>query len=238
MQTKIRKDTVAVTGRPRTSSAEGAGRTRIAGALLSLTGIGLLMAIITNEALYPAERHYTTFSNTISDLGGTIPPNSYMVQPNRGLFIAMMAVAGALVLASTYLLWPAIARRRIVIGLLVFGLSLAGLAVFPGNVPTWHPWIALACFLAGSITAIMSRKLLSTPMSYFGVGLGVTALAATFAGLEAFEGTGPQEWIGLGGVERWIAYPVLMWLVMFGTALMTRGDRLVVARHEEARSSA
>jgi hypothetical membrane protein len=143
-----------------------------------------------------------------------------------------MAVAGALVLASTYLLWPAIARRRIVIGLLVFGLSLAGLAVFPGNVPTWHPWIALACFLAGSITAIMSRKLLSTPMSYFGVGLGVTALAATFAGLEAFEGIGPQAWIGLGGVERWIAYPALVWLVMFGTVLMTRGDRLVIAPHD------
>jgi hypothetical protein len=47
---------------------------------------------------------------------------------------------------------------------------------------------------------------------------------ATFAGLEAFASTGPQEWIGLGGVERWIAYPVLMWLVVFGTTLMSRGD--------------
>lgn len=223
MKTKIRND-VATISRTRTSSdTEWTWRARLAGALMALTGIGVLMAIITDEALYPAARHYTTFANSISDLGGTIPPNSYMVQPNRAIFIAMMAVSGTLVLASTYLSWPSIAPRRVSIGLLVFGVSLIGLAVFPGNVPTMHPWIALACFLAGSITAIMSRKVLHAPVSYFAVTLGVTALVATFAGLEAFENTGPQVWIGLGGVERWIAYPVLMWLVMFGTALMSLG---------------
>ncbi len=224
MQTKIRNDGVATASHPAPRNTKQAQRTRIAGALLTLTGIGILMAIITNEALYPAARHYNTFANTISDLGGTIPPNSYMVQPNRAIFIAMMAVSGTLVLVSTYISWSSIARRRISIGLLVFGVSLAGLAVFPGNVPTWHPWIALACFMAGSITAIMSRKVLHPPVTYFAVALGVIALVATFAGLESFEGMGPQEWIGLGGVERWIAYPVLMWLVMFGTALMIRDD--------------
>jgi hypothetical membrane protein len=224
MQTKIRSGAVAAPLRLAPQETGQARRTRLAGALLALTGIGTLMSIITSEALYPAARHYNTFSNTISDLGGTSPPNSYMVQPNRAIFIATMAVAGTLVLVSTYLLWPSVARRRISIGLLVFGASLAGLAVFPGNVPTWHPWIALACFMAGSITAIMSRKVLDPPVTYFAVALGVTALVATLAGLEAFEGVGPQEWIGLGGVERWIAYPVLMWLVMFGTALMSRLD--------------
>lgn len=224
MTIKIRTDAVVAPSRPTQPDTKQALRMRIAGALLALTGIGILMAIITNEALYPAARHYNTFANTISDLGGTIPPNSYMVQPNRAIFIAMMAVSGTLVLVSTYLSWPSIARRRISIGLLVFGVSLAGLAVFPGNVATWHPWIALTCFMAGSITAIMSRKMLHPPVGYLAVALGVIALAATFAGLEAFDGKGPQEWIGLGGVERWIAYPVLLWLVMFGTALMTRGD--------------
>ncbi len=224
MQTKIRNDAVATPSCPPPRDTKRAQRSRTAGALLALTGIGILMAIITNEALYPAARHYNTFTNTISDLGGTIPPNSYMVQPNRAIFIAMMAVSGTLVLVSTYLSWTSIARRRISIGLLVFGVSLVGLAVFPGNVPTWHPWIALACFMAGSITAIMSRKVLHPPLAYFAVAFGVIALFATFAGLEAFEGMGPQEWIGLGGVERWIAYPVLMWLVTFGTALMSRDD--------------
>jgi hypothetical membrane protein len=222
MQTKIRSDAVATQFRPAAQETRQARRARLAGALLALTGIGVLMSIITNEALYPAARQYNTFANTISDLGGTVPPNSYMVQPNRAIFIATMAVSGALVLVSTYLLWPGVPSRRISIGLLVFGISLVGLAVFPGNVPTWHPWIALTCFMAASITAVMSRKVLHPPVTYFAVALGVIALVATFAGLESFEGTGPQEWIGLGGVERWIAYPVLMWLVVFGTALMSR----------------
>jgi hypothetical membrane protein len=225
MQTDIRKDPVEDAFRPTPNETTQARRTRIAGALLALTGIGTMMAIIANEALYPAARHYSTFANTISDLGGTSPPNSYMVQPNRAVFIATMAVSGALVLLSTYLVWPSIPRRRISIGLMVFGAALVGLAVFPGNVPTWHPWIALVCFMAGSITAITSRKMLQPPATYFAVALGVTALLATLAGLEAFEGIGPQKWLGVGGVERSIAYPVLMWLVVFGTALMSRHDR-------------
>jgi hypothetical membrane protein len=222
MQTKTRGDAQHEVTPMQGRAPDMARRSRLAGALLAFTGIGVLMAIITGEALYPAARHYSTFANTISDLGGTEPPNSYMVQPSRGIFIGMMAVSGALVLISTYYLWPAIERRRIPMWLLVFGASLIGLAAVPGNVPTWHPWIALVCFVAGSTTAIMSRRALPRPVSVFAVALGLVALAATFAGLEAFEDVGPQAWIGLGGVERWIAYPVLMWLVMFGTTLMAR----------------
>jgi len=43
----------------------------VAGALLSFTGIGLILSIITNEALYPAARHYSTFTNTIMMEPGT-----------------------------------------------------------------------------------------------------------------------------------------------------------------------
>ena len=97
------------------------------------------MSIITNEALYPAARHYNTFTNTINDLGGTSPPNSYMVQPNRAIFVATMADLRHLGAVLDLPVWPSLARRRISIGLLVFGASLAELALFPGMFPTWHP---------------------------------------------------------------------------------------------------
>ena len=42
-------------------------------------------------------------------------------------------------------------------------------------------------------------------------------------GLDFFADLGPQTAIGIGGVERWIAYPVLLWMVLFGAALMTIG---------------
>jgi hypothetical membrane protein len=194
-----------------------------AGVLLTITGIGLIMSILTNEALYPADRHYSTFANSISDLSGTRPPNSYMVEPNRAIFIATMAVCGVLVLVATYLLWPVIQRRRVVIGLGLFGTGLVGIAVFPGNVVGWHPLFAMLCFLGGSVTAVMSRKVLAAPVRYFALGLGAIALVATFFGLETFETTGLQATIGYGGTERWIAYPVLLWLVIFGTVLMSKG---------------
>ena len=198
-------------------------RTTIAGALLGFTGIGIVMSILTNEAVYPAARHYSTFANTISDLGGTVPPNSYMVQPNRLIFITTMALAGAMVLAATALLWRNLRPRRIVVGLGIFGAALVGIAVFPGNVAIWHPLFALTCFVAGGVTAIMSRRIFTGPARFFAVGLGTIALAATAAGLDPFANWWPQATIGIGGVERWIAYPVLLWMVLLGAALMTVG---------------
>ncbi|HET6712149.1 MAG TPA: DUF998 domain-containing protein, partial [Actinomycetota bacterium] len=129
----------------------------VAGALLSITGIGMILSIITNEALYPAARHYSTFANTIRDLGGTVPPNSYMVQPNRLIFIISMAISGVLVLVATYLLWRVLERRRFLVALGIFGVGIVGIAVFPGNVATYHPLFSLLCFVAGSVAAILSR---------------------------------------------------------------------------------
>lgn len=199
----------------------------VAGALLSVTGIAVILAIITNEALYPAARHYSTFANTISDLGGTEPPNSYMVQPNRLIFIITMALAGVLVLTATYLLWSVVERRRFLVALGIFGVGIIGIAVFPGNVATIHPLFSLLCFLGGSVAAILSRKILDVPLRYFAVALGSIGLLATVFGLESLANWGPQATIGVGGIERWIAYTVLLWLVLLGAAFMTSGAQRI-----------
>jgi hypothetical membrane protein len=195
-------------------------RRPLAGLLLTIAGIGIVMSTITNEALYPAERAYSTNANTISDLGGTLPPNSYIVQPSRAIFIATMAIAGVLVLASTYLLRGKLERRRVLVALGAMGVGLVGIAIFPGNVAGWHPLFSLVAFVGGSLATITSRKELDPPASSVAVALGIIALVATVLGLDAFAETWPQTAIGVGGVERWIAYPVLLWLVLFGTALM------------------
>ena len=134
-----------------------------------------------------------------------------------------MAVAGVLVLAATTLLWRVMEHRGFLVALAVMGIGLVGIAVFPGNVATWHPLLALACFVGGSVAAILSRRILDRPLRYFAVALGMVALVSTVLGLDAFQNTWPQTWIGIGGVERWIAYPVLLWMVLLGGSLMTRG---------------
>ena len=191
----------------------------IAGALFAVVGIGFVLAIVSNEAVYP--RRYSTFANTISDLSGTEPPNSIMVEPSRTIFIVMMLVGGVLVLAGTSLLARSVARRRLIVAMTIFGVSLVGIGIFPGNVEGWHPLFSLTCFVAGSVATIMSRKVIDGPFRYFAVGLGTTALVATVFALESLENWGPQDALGRGGIERWIAYPVLLWLVGFGVYLMS-----------------
>ena len=93
----------AIVDQRKTVAAPAPGRDRaatLAGALLAATGVGIVLSTITNEALYPADRHYSTFADTISNLSGTEPPNSYTVEPNRLIFVVTMAVAGVLVLAA------------------------------------------------------------------------------------------------------------------------------------------
>jgi hypothetical protein len=97
--------------------------------------------------------------------------------------------------------------------------SIAG----PISITKRHPLVSLLAFFGGSIAAILSRKVLDAPLRYFAVALGSIALLATVFGLDAFENWGPQAEIGIGGIERWIAYPVLLWLVLLGGAFMAKG---------------
>jgi hypothetical protein len=57
-----------------------------------------------------------------------------------------------------------LAPRRFLVALGVFGVGIVGIAVFPGNVATYHPLFSLRCFVGGSVTAILSRKILDVPL--------------------------------------------------------------------------
>jgi hypothetical membrane protein len=105
----------------RHESLGGFGHTArsLAGSLLFIVGGGILMAIITAEALYPAP--YSTAKGDISDLGGSRPPHSVILQPSATIFDFTMVVSGVLVIVAAYFVYRAFRRRAstIVIGLLI-----------------------------------------------------------------------------------------------------------------------
>lgn len=181
------------------------------------------MGFITGEAVYPG--HYTTYANTVSDLSGTEPPHSIMVQPSRTIFIVTMLVAGVMLLAGDAFLARVTDRRRLVVTTGLLGLGCLGVGVFPGNVATWHPLFATMAFVGGSLAALMSRKVIDGALRHFATAFGVTALLATVFASESMKHWGPQDALGRGGIERWIVYPVLFWLVAFGAYLMARAPR-------------
>ena len=178
------------------------------GLLLLLAGAMILMGIITAEALYPAP--YRTHLNTISDLGGTEPPEGIVLQPSAAIFDTTMVVTGVLVVVAALL-----SRRSITT--LLMGLGILGVGVFPGNTSP-HPYFALLAFAAGGCAGIASARRTPPPLRYVLGGLGAIALVALGVGL--FLSTwAPVASLGRGGIERWIAYPVVLWLVVYGAHL-------------------
>ncbi|MCD1293530.1 DUF998 domain-containing protein [Methanocella sp. CWC-04] len=189
----------------------------IAGLLFFLAGSIALMGIITAEIFYPEV--YTTSNNMISDLGATEPPNSKIYQPSATIFNMTMILAGIMVLTGTYFLsreykdWVAI----LPIGL--FGLGVLGVGIFPGNVNPQHPLFAMAAFIGGGLSAICSYRIIKSPFKFAAVLFGLITLVFLFT-------TGiTMPVLGGGGTERWVAYPVILWLIGFGGYLLGAAEQ-------------
>jgi hypothetical membrane protein len=187
----------------------------VGGMVLALAGATILMGIITAEALYPAA--YRTDQNTISDLGGTRPPDSVVLQPSAAIFDTTMVVTGLAIIVAAYLIQRALGRRAVAIWTGVLGLGVLGVGIFPGHTGP-HPLIALLTFVAGGIAALTSARVVTSPVRYVFAGFGAVALVALALGLVLLE-WGPIAELGEGGIERWVAYPVVLWLIGFGSYL-------------------
>ena len=197
---------------------------RTAGALLASAGAGVLMAIITAEALYPAP--YDTGENTISDLGATLPPNSVILQPSATIFDVAMIVAGVVIVAGAFFVHRAFRRKAVTIPLALFGIGALGVGVFPGNHLAPHQLFAMTAFISGGVAAVLAAKVLAAPMRQISVVLGTISLASFLLAMFMVD-WGPVAELGEGGIERWIVYPAILWLTMFGGALMGTREPVV-----------
>lgn len=189
----------------------------IAGLLLATAGAVTLMGIITAEALFPAV--YTTTTNEISDLGGR-SLDGPVLQPSGYVFTVAMVTAGLATIAAATLLLRAGAGRFLGWAVLLNGVGTLGVGVFPSGSGPIHPSFAVVSFVAGGLCGIAGGLGRSGPTSWFSYLLGAITLSvlvlALFGGLDG----GLLAGLGIGGAERWIAYPIVLWQVMFGGALM------------------
>lgn len=176
------------------------------------------LGIITAEALYPG---YSTSQNQISDLGGTEPPESIILEPSATIFNVAMTLLGLLTIGASLSLHRALEDRVVTIPLALLDIGVPGVGIFNGSYGTVHALFALLTFVAGGISAIAASWVERSPLCYISVILGAVALA----NLVAFYVLGmssPMAALGIGGVERWVAYPVLLWVIIFGGYLLGR----------------
>ncbi len=184
-----------------------------------LAGFIAWMGIITAEVLYP---NYST-RQEISDLGSTVPPNPIIHQPSATIFNSTMLVTGALILVSAYYVYRAMNRRGFPLALAIFGFGAFGVGVFPGNVTPWHGLFALLTFFTGGITVVLSSRVVSRPFSFLcGLlgGISLLVLVSVFFYGLVIGGPSPLEFLGSGGIERWVAYPLILWVPAFGGYLL------------------
>ena len=199
----------------------------IAGALALVAAIQWILGIIVAESTYA---NYSVSQNFLSDLGATCHSGAgtsacFIVQPSSIIFNSALFLLGLLSIASAYLIYRTLGRRLFptLFGLFGVGTLLAG--VFSETFIIVHELAALLAFVCGGIAVICSVNLgleMTRFFRYVSVLLGVLALAAlipvVFSG--PFMRLNNDFGIGLGGMERMVAYPIVLWDLAFGAYLM------------------
>jgi hypothetical protein len=103
----------------------------------------------------------------------------------------------------------------------MYGVGEVGVGVVAENIflPI-HGFFALALFLCGAASAIMSYKFVESPLSKVSVILCAVALLSFFLAFLGAFSSGFYLGLGLGGMERFIVYPIHLWMLGFGAYLI------------------
>jgi hypothetical membrane protein len=176
---------------------------KVAGSLVLIGAAQFIVAMMIAEALY---RNYSIRDNYISDLG---------VGPSALVFNSSVILLGLLAAAASYIIYRSIQARPLALLILLSGIGAIGVGIFTENAGQMHAVVSAVAFIFGGISAIAAYKLEKVPLNYISTILGLTALVAL-----ALFGTRNFLDLGAGGMERMIAYPILLWAVAFGAHLI------------------
>lgn len=187
---------------------------RAAGILIFTGAVQFIIGMNVAEFLYPG---YSVSNNFISDLGATCRGSTCTVnQPSATIFNLSVSLLGLFILIGSYFLWREFQSPVVPILFALTGIGAIGVGMFPETSGMIHEFVSLIAFLFGGLSAISSIKIAKAPISYFSVLMGITSLIAlVLFAFEIYLGFGP------GGMERMIAYPMLLWAAGFGGYLMS-----------------
>jgi hypothetical membrane protein len=199
---------------------------KIAGIILLIGCLQFLLAVNLAETQFPG---YSTEKNTFSDLGGTVPA----VQPSATIYNLSIIILGILFLAAVYLILKSGGCRLFSSCLGIFAICAVGVGIFPEYTGSTHLFFALLAFFFGSLAVLFSYRLgLNIPMVTVSLIMGLIALLTLLLAFILGNGnTNPLvAYLGVGGTERFVVYPVLFYLTALGGYLTSRGKDWVRIR--------
>jgi hypothetical membrane protein len=176
---------------------------RIGGTVLIVGTVQFLIAMLVSESLYPG---YSRSQNFISDLG---------VGPVASIFNTSIILFGVAVLVAGYMIARSLRSIILLVLLIVTGLGAMGVGIFPETAGGIHTVVSAVAFIFGGLSAIATYMFQKPPLRYFSAVMGLLALVAL-----VLYSTGQFLGLGPGGMERLIAYPELLWGLVFGGHLV------------------
>lgn len=197
---------------------------RRAGVLFVFGSLLFLLLTTASEAIYP---NFSLQTNAISDLAAT-GTSTTIIEETAILGLSLSWILGV------YFVFRNGGRRGFMVLNLLPGVGFFLAGVSPENVNiVLHSIGALIGFPLGAIAVILSYRTIDSRFRYFAVGLGTIMLVSTFvifAGWRVICGTCGYTQaltnlaLGLGGWESMIIYPLLIWLIGFGSYLLGSGN--------------
>lgn len=177
-------------------------------------------------------RPYSLAHNTISDLGNSACGpyrQMFVCSPSHGFMNLSFVVLGITMIAGSLLIYREL--RRAVAGfaaMCLAGLGTIMVGLFPENtVSGLHAAGAALPFLVGNVALILFGYSLKMPraLRLYTLASGALALTALILFL-----TRSYLGLGIGGMERLVAYPQTIWLIVFGTWMLYVRSRMANER--------
>jgi hypothetical membrane protein len=200
---------------------------RNAGVLFTFGGLLFLILNTASESLYP---NFSMLNNAMSDMAALGTRTTGIEET------AIFGVAVSWILGAYYLFRSTGKKGLMVVNMLPgIGFLLAGVSPENFNLVI-HSLGALVAFPFGAVAVFLSYKVIRSEFRYFSLALGVLSVCATLVTFLGQRIVGPcgtcvgqtpgyvqsltQLGLGLGGWESMIVYPLLIWLIGFGSYLM------------------
>lgn len=197
---------------------------KAAGIILLVSVVQFFIAVNLAETQYPG---YSTAKNTLSSLGGTLPP----VEPSAIIFNTSVILLGILSLAAVYLVLKSGGCRLFSACLILSAIGALGVGIFPEYTGSTHVFFAVITFLFGSLTVLFSYRLgLNLFMVTVSIVLGLISLFIILFGIISGFDNSLVTYLGVGGAERLLAYPTLLYFIALGGYLTSRGQDWVRIR--------
>lgn len=181
---------------------------KVAGTLFFIAASQFVLGLIVAEALYTG---YSISDNYISDLG---------VGPSSSIFNSSVFLMGLLMIIGAFFFQRAFNFKALTVLLVLTAVGTMGVGVFTEHSGIMHTAVSLIAFLFGGLSAVSSFRLLRPPFSVIAVILGLMSLGALI-----LIASGIDLGLGVGGIERMILYPVLLWGTGFGIDLIAQPER-------------